>query len=119
MRARGLTLVEVLVALAVLGLVAASIVGLIGQNARFIANAEERMLAGVVADNAMVEALGRLAPLERGDGEAETEAAGRLWRVTTRVAETPVEGVVRIDVAVRAGASPQVLARASTLKAEP
>lgn len=118
MREKGLTLVEVLVALAILGMVAAGIVVLIGQNARFVAEAEARMLAGLVADNAMVEALGRLAPLERGAREEEIANAGRIWRVTTSVSETPLDGVVRIDVAVRAGAASQVLAAAATLKAE-
>lgn len=118
MREKGMTLVEVLVALAVLGMVAASMVALIGQNTRFISNAEERMFAGIVADNAMIEALGRAVALERGAREAELVAAGRTWRVMTTVADAPIDGLVRIDVSVRAGASPQILASASTLKVE-
>lgn len=118
MRERGMTLVEVLVALAILGLVAASIVALIGQNTRFISNAEEQMIAGIIADNAMVDALGRIAPLERNTSEKELQTAGRSWRVATTVEDSPVPGLVRIDIAVRAGASDQVLASASTLKIE-
>jgi general secretion pathway protein I len=117
-RQRGFTLVEVLVALAILGLVAASIVALIGQNTRFIADQEEKMLAGMLVDTAMVEALAREAPMERGEQVAERDFAGRQWQVKTTVVEAGVANVIRIETSVSAVHGPQVLARATTLKSE-
>lgn len=117
-RARGMTLIEVLVALAILGLVAAAIVALIGQNTRFITDAEERVLAGMLADNLMVEALARTTPLERGTSEADHAFARRAFRATTTVTEAGGEDVVRIDIAIASAASSQTLARATTIKAE-
>ena len=117
-RQRGLTLVEVLIALAILGLVAASIVALIGQNTRFIADQEEKMLAGMLVDAAMVEKLAQSAALERGEKVEERAFANRNWNVKTTIAETGVAGVVRIDAEILRAEGPQVLARATTLKAE-
>lgn len=117
-RQRGLTLVEVLIALAILGLVAASIVSLIGQNTRFIADQEEKMLAGMLVDAVTIERLAQRAPLERGETIEERAFASRNWKMTTTIAETGVDGVVRIDAAVAGAQGAQVLARATTLKDE-
>jgi general secretion pathway protein I len=117
-RERGMTLVEVLVALAVLGVVAGAILALIGQNTRFIADAEEQALAGALADNLMIEALGRTTPLERGASEADHVFGRRAFRATTTIAETGSERLIRIDIAIAAAGSSQTLVRATTIKAE-
>jgi type II secretion system protein I len=117
-RQRGFTLVEVLVALAILGLVAASIVALIGQNTRFIADQEEKMLAGMLVDTAMVEALARETPMERGERVAERAFAGRQWQVKSTVVESGIADVVRIETSVSTLQGTQVLSRATTLKSE-
>lgn len=116
-RQRGMTLVEVLVALLILGMVAGAVLALIGQNTRFVAGAEDQMLAGILADNLMVEALGQEGPLERGVAQAERDFGGRRWLATTTVVETGAGGLVRVEIAVRA-ASGQTLAEAITLKAD-
>lgn len=117
-REKGLTLVEVLVALAILGLVAASIVSLIGQNTRFIADQEAKMLAGMLADAAMVEKLAQRGAPERGETVEERSFAARPWTLRITVAETGVAGIVRIDAEVMPAQGAQVLARAMTLKVE-
>lgn len=117
-RQKGLTLVEVLIALAILSLVASSIVALIGQNTRFIADQEEKMLAGMLADAAIVERLAQRAALDRGEKIEERAFANRSWNVRTTIAETGVAGVLRIDAEIMGAAGPQVLARATTLKSE-
>jgi type II secretion system protein I len=117
-RERGLTLVEVLVALAILGLVAASIVALIGQNSRFIADQEEKMLAGMLADAATVEALARASPLERGEEAEERIYGNRTFQVKRVVVDTETPGIVRIETSVRAQDGGQTLAKATTLKKE-
>ncbi len=116
-RQRGLTLAEVLVALAIVGLVAAAVVALIGQNARFAADAEERVLAGILADNMMVEALARSTPLERGASESERPLGVRTF--AGRLIVTEAEGgLVQIRVEVRSKDTGQSLATATTLKRE-
>lgn len=117
-RSRGLTLVEVLIALAVLGLVAASIVTLIGQSTRFIADQEEKMLAGMLADATMVELLAQQSALERGETEKARTFAGRDWKVKLSVEAAGVAGLVRVEAQVLRENNPQVLARALTVKSE-
>ncbi|NWG71584.1 MAG: type II secretion system minor pseudopilin GspI [Parvularculaceae bacterium] len=117
-RSRGLTLVEVLIALAILGLVAASIVTLIGQSTRFIADQEEKMLAGMLADAAMVELLARRSALERGETEKARTFAGRNWKVKVSVEAAGFAGLVRLEAQVLRENGPQVLARALTVKSE-
>lgn len=113
----GFTLIEVLVALVVLGAIATASIALIGQNTRYIASAEDRLLAAIVADNATVEALS-VAVLERGETETEIEFGGASWVYARKVIDPGVEGLSRIDIAVRRAGGTQTLARVTTLRAE-
>ena len=114
---RGMTLIEVLVALAILGLVASGVLVMTGQSARFIASSEEKMLAQIVADNVMVEAMAQVRPLNEGEETIELALAGRDWQVLRKVTDTGLEGVIRIDLSVSRKDERQQLARATTLKA--
>lgn len=114
----GLTLVEVLIALAILGLVAASIMALIGQNTRFLSTAEERMVASILADNEMTETLARPEKLDLGDLAREAEFGGRAWIVERHVFDTGIQGLVRIEIDVREKVRGQIAASAMTLKEE-
>lgn len=116
---RGLTLVEVLVALAILGLVAAAIMALIAQNTRFLSAAEDRLVAGILLDNEMTEALARTERFELGDEAREADFGGRPWIVERRVIESGIEGVIRLEVNVKERTRGQIAASATTLKAEP
>ena len=115
-RQRGLTLIETLVALAIMGFVAASILTLVGQNTRFAAAARDRTYAAVAADNVMVRAMALSGPVEVGEIFGETDVAGRTWPYRVTVVETAVEGVLRIDVDVFDGEGGQVIASALTLR---
>lgn len=115
MGGRGFTLIEVLVALVVLGAIASAAIALIGQNTRYLTAAEDRQLASIVADNAMVEALS-LALVDVGAGETEAEFAGERWTVTRTVAESGAAGLLRVDVTVRRAGAAQTLARATTIR---
>ncbi|MEL7487568.1 MAG: type II secretion system minor pseudopilin GspI [Pseudomonadota bacterium] len=113
---RGFTLIEVLVALAILALVAGGVLSMISQTTRFIAAAEDQLAASVVADNVMVERLVREQPLEEGEETIELVFAGRNWVYTRTITDTGASGLFRIDIAVRRADSPQILARATTLR---
>ncbi len=113
---RGVTLVETLVALAIMGLVTVSILVLVGQNTRFIASAQDRTYASIAADNLMVQALADRRPLETGEELGDIEIAGRGWRYRRVVTETGIDGVYRLDIQILDGNEQQVLANATTLK---
>ncbi len=117
---RGVTLVETLVALAIMGLVTTSILVLIGQNTRFTASAQDRTYASIAADNLMVEALAHSGPVETGEETGDVEVAARHWRYRRVVTQTGASDLFRIDIQIFAdaqdGDSDQVIARISTLR---
>ncbi len=114
---RGITLVETLVALAIMGLTTAATLSLIGQNTRYIADAEDRAFASIAVDNLMVESLA-LSSIELGDETGPVTVGDRTWTFTRRIEESPVDGllVVEIDIARDSG---QVVASATSLRREP
>ena len=107
--ADGFTLLEMLVALAVLSLAMLALVNLAGENSRTGVVIEERVFAGVIAGNRAVEALTSRLPPVLGETRGNERTAERTWRWTQRVTETPEPGVLRVDVAVTSDASDQVL----------
>jgi len=108
--ADGFTLLEMLVALSVLSLAVLALVNLAGENARTGIVIEERVFAGVIADNRAVEALTSPRAPALGETGGSDSAAERMWWWTRRVTETPEPGVLRVDIAVRSEAGDQVLA---------
>jgi general secretion pathway protein I len=100
--ARGFSLVEMLVALAVFALAAMALLHLAGENTRAAFAAEERVLAGVVADNLAVDAMVEPAVPSASNAQGVAQSAGRDWHWTRRTQATAGEALVRIDVAVYA-----------------
>lgn len=117
-RQHGMTLVEVLVALAIVSAVAASIMVLIAQNTRFVAASESQLLAGIAVDKVLVDALARVDNLDRGVDQEEVEVGGHVFFVTKTVTDLGVEKLVRIDIAVSDREGGQTLASATTIKSE-
>ena len=107
--ADGFTLLEMLVALAVLSLAGLALVNLAGENSRTGVVIEERVFAGVIADNRAIEALTSPLPPPLGETKGTEAAAERTWRWTRRVNETPEPGVLRVDIAVMSETSDQVV----------
>lgn len=112
---RGMTLVETLVALAILAGVVIAVYSMLAQSTRFAATEQERLIAGIVADNELVDILIRTAPPDQGESEEQIELAGRSWIAKSSVTEAG-EGLLRIGVAVSRSGDGQVLAKAETLR---
>lgn len=99
-QAAGFTLLEVLVALAVLAIALAALVKGVGDNAANAAYLRDKSLAhwvgmNVVADYRLAEKSGT------GSKRGEEEMANHTWYWTATLSETFDEDVRRLDVTVR------------------
>lgn len=111
-RVDGFSLLEMLVALAVFGLVVLALLNLAGENNRTAAIVEERVLAGVVADNRAVEAaVEPLQALARATDGSE-RLGDRDWRWTRTVAATDDASILRVEIAVRPADDARIAAEA-------
>ncbi|MFC4818695.1 type II secretion system minor pseudopilin GspI [Dokdonella ginsengisoli] len=98
-RARGFTLIEVLVALAVVALALLALTRAATVQVRSFDGLRERTLAGWVAANTLAET--RLAAFpSTGRSEGRTRLGDRDWRWTREVQSTPNPGIRRIEVRV-------------------
>ncbi len=99
-RARGFSLLEVLIALAVLALVMAALLRALGHEASGLAERRERLYAQWVAADVLAEArLAGLPPPGRRSGRSEQ--GGLAWAWTLEVEPSGVAGLRRMQVAVR------------------
>ncbi|MGY4534787.1 general secretion pathway protein I [Pseudomonas sp. TE3786] len=101
--ARAFTLLEVLVALAIFALVAASVLGVSARSLQTAARLEDKTLAMWVADNQLSEM--QLAPSvpATGDQQGQVDFANRQWQWQSTVENTSEPTMRRITlwVAVR------------------
>jgi len=106
-RARGFTLIEVMVALVIVALGMTAVHGQISRYAVGAAVIEEKTVASWIASNKLTELA--IAPTwpAIGDSEEEIEFAGRYWVVRTEVSETEVENLRRVDVYVSLSEQPE------------
>jgi len=98
---RGFTLVEVLVALAIVTLGMAALLAALGSSADSASYQRDKTLAEWVALNRIEEERLALKRPTKGKTEGETEMAGVKWKWAEEVLETEVKGIVRIDVSAR------------------
>lgn len=99
--ARGFTLIEVVVALAIVGVGMFAVFRTIGDTANNVSFLRDRTIAAWIADNRITEIRlsGQMPSVDETEGEVEM--AGRRWHWIARVSQTPVDGLRRIDVSVR------------------
>jgi general secretion pathway protein I len=104
---RGFTLIEVVVALIVVSLGMLAVIETVGGTARNSSYLRDKTIAHWVAMNKLTEV--RLLPNAPAVDKSsdEVEMAGRDWRWTMEVKQTPVESIRRIDVSVRPSEAPE------------
>ena len=98
---RGFTLIEVVVALAILGIGMLAVFKTIGDTVHNVDELRDRSIAEWIADNRITEIRisGDMPSVEETAGEVEF--AGRQWHWMTKISQTQVQGLRRIDVSVR------------------
>ncbi len=108
---RGFTLLEVLVALAVVALGLSAAFTAMGQSSRSAEQLRVRTLASWAAADALTSL--RLAnELPGGEPARQEEISGRLWWVEYRVQETAFEVLRDVEVRVSAGRNDRTLGTA-------
>lgn len=99
-RAGGFTLLEVLVALAIFAMVAASIMTAVTRSLQNAARLEEKTLAMWVADNQLVEMQLQDPPPGEGRDQGEVDFGGRRWEWRSEVTATSEPAMRRVEVIV-------------------
>lgn len=99
-RQGGFTLVEVLVAVVVLGLAAVALSNAFGGSIRGHTRMEDRTDAWLLASNKLVELQVYTQYPKVGVQDERLELEGRDWRVRTRVSEGPYPDTRRVDIEV-------------------
>lgn len=100
-REYGFTLLEMLVALAVLSIAALTLMRLDAFAIRTAGDLDENTVAQIVAQNRAVELWTDAAAPTIGARAVTTSNAGRDWRIEEKVAATADASLLRIDLVVR------------------
>lgn len=95
----GFSLVEALVALAVFATACVGLFAVQTMSARSLAAVEARTLAGLLAQNMLVDAVA--SPGAPVATETTQTFAGRSWRVTASVSTVPESALRRVRIVVR------------------
>ncbi len=111
MNARGFTLVEVLIALAVASLGLSAVLAMGTQSVDTSRSLRDRTLALYVGLNEITELRLSGEFPDPGRSNGETEMADRLWRWEYVISETGVESLRRIDIAVSLAERPEDVVR--------
>lgn len=100
MKARGFTLIEMMVALAVFSLAALALIRLEGATIRGAAILDSTLTAQMVARNIAIEAMTDAKPPTLGIAKGVEQNGGRAWSWTRTTRPTADPRIVRIDVEV-------------------
>ncbi|MCB1821798.1 MAG: type II secretion system minor pseudopilin GspI [Candidatus Competibacteraceae bacterium] len=119
-RATGFTLLEVLVALAVLAIAMGAIINAATQSIASTAYLRDQTFAGWVTLNKVNELLLDPEPWpEEGSQQGNAELANRAWRWEARFAKTDDPDLRRLEVTVRSAENASALSVLTAFKAKP
>lgn len=104
---RGFTLIEVLVALVVVGLGMLAVIQTVSQTANTSFYMREKTIAHWIAMNQLTQVRLLPSPPPVDKSSDEVKMAGREWRWTMEVKQSPVESIRRIEVRVRPAEAPE------------
>lgn len=107
---RGFTLIEVLVALAVLAIALSAVMRTLSQSIDMSASLRDHNVALWVAQNRLAEHQIRNDWPAQDTSEGTSEMAGREWRWREQVSGTPEPALRRVEIEVRAAQGSQALA---------
>ena len=99
-RGGGFTLVEVMVALAIVAIGMIAAFSAVNQIVRDTAYLREKTLANWIAMNQMTDLRLDAGLPDVGERKGEVEFADRQWRWVARISETPVETLRRVEIDV-------------------
>jgi len=107
---KGFTLIEVIIALAVISISMAAVINGVGKNVTNADYLRERTLAHWVASNKIVEIQLSDSVLDTREKKGESELAGRNWEWSVNISNTDIGVIKRVTVEVRREDEEQVLA---------
>ena len=102
LRQRGFTLIEVLVALMIFGIVATAASQVGSQYISSFERTRDLTIASWIAGNHMNEIRVQPNPPTASENREEMDYAGRRWQITTVVANTDEPAIRRVDVHIAA-----------------
>ncbi len=108
MRDGGFTLIEVIAALMLFSVGIVALISMNTQSVRTVNILEDRFVAGVVADNLLVEAR-RERRLETGEKDGEEQSMGRQFEWQREIIETELDNFFKITVRVREAGQENIL----------
>ncbi len=118
-REYGFTLIEVLVALGIFGMAVASLIHMQGESTKSALALRDRAIAGIVAENVLIDLYTRADDLPNGGSSGQTDMAGQTWQWSSSIGETPNPFVRQLDVNVRLASAPLVLGSRTGFKGVP
>jgi general secretion pathway protein I len=99
---RGFTLLEVMIALAIVALAVGALLGTVTSSASNVIYLKDKTLAQWVALNRLTEIRIAQQMPDKGHRTGNTEMAGMKWQWDEEVIELPVKGMFRVEVRARA-----------------
>ncbi|HTV53093.1 MAG TPA: type II secretion system minor pseudopilin GspI [Steroidobacteraceae bacterium] len=105
--ARGFTLIEVLVALAIVAIGMSAVLSTISSSAATVAYLRDKTFAQWIALNQLAQVRLQTQPPSMGKSDGELDYAGRHWRWQQTVSDLGFPGIQRIDVQVQLADTPQ------------